>query len=208
MTSADDALARTHPADHPASPVGGPVRAPRAARGNVRTLSRSGRSCARPGCPAPAQATLVFRYEDREAELLDLTDEPTPAAYDLCEPHAGRTHPPHGWALRDRRCGPTAPGRRLEDTDETVAVLAAALGRTPDADAPSARTSATLSPPTPLQPPISAPAAAAEAATLEPAIFEVEIGPDPTPIRADPNAGAGSGADGGPPTLWDPARAW
>lgn len=105
----------------------------------VRPLARvTDRPCARPGCPAPARATLTFRYASREAWLARLADEPTPQAYDLCAPHASRTRPPHGWELRDRRPEedrePDVPPITPADLggERTVAVLAAALRQVPD----------------------------------------------------------------------------
>jgi hypothetical protein len=92
----------------------------------------------RPGCPAPARASLTFRYESREAWIERLTEEPTPEAYDLCSSHAARTQPPHGWQLRDRRPReeqlpqPEAPARRELGGEDTVAVLAAALRAVPE----------------------------------------------------------------------------
>lgn len=67
------------------------------------------RSCARPGCPAGAEATLRFAYREREAVIEPLGDERRPQTYDLCGPHAARTHPPHGWTLRDLVPGATRP---------------------------------------------------------------------------------------------------
>jgi hypothetical protein len=96
------------------------------------------RSCVRPGCPAPAQASLTFRYASREAWLERLTAEPTPEAYDLCSSHAARTQPPHGWQLRDRRPREEQvpqqepPARRDLGGEDTVAVLAAALRAVPE----------------------------------------------------------------------------
>jgi hypothetical protein len=93
----------------------------------------------RPGCPAPAQASLTFRYASREAWIERLTTEPSPEAYDLCSSHAARTQPPHGWQLRDRRPReeqlpqPEAPARRDLGGEDTVAVLAAALRAVPEA---------------------------------------------------------------------------
>lgn len=104
----------------------------------VRPLARAAeRPCVRPGCPAPARASLSFRYQSREAWLERLSEEPRPESYDLCSAHAGRTNPPHGWQLRDRRpreeqvAGepPTAPAGL--GGEQTVAVLAAALRSVP-----------------------------------------------------------------------------
>jgi hypothetical protein len=111
----------------------------------VRPLARAAeRACVRPGCPAPARATLTFRYDSREAWLERLSSEPRPEAYDLCSAHAARTRPPHGWQLRDRRPReeqvseqpPVAPSQL--GGEQTVALLAAALRSVPDApSAPS-----------------------------------------------------------------------
>jgi hypothetical protein len=98
------------------------------------------RPCVRPGCPAPAQASLTFRYASREAWVERLSAEPTPEAYDLCQQHASRTQPPHGWQLRDRRPReeqieqePQTETRRDLGGEDTVAVLAAALRAVPEA---------------------------------------------------------------------------
>ncbi len=114
----------------------------------VRPLSRvADRPCARPGCPAPARATLTFAYRDREALIERLQDTSEPQAYDLCTSHATRTRPPHGWTLRDRRPEedrradppPVAPADL--GGEHTVAVLAAALravpSAAPESDAPN-----------------------------------------------------------------------
>lgn len=105
----------------------------------IHPLSRAAqRPCSRPGCPAPARATLTFAYAERQAwiEPLQTTDEPQ--AYDLCAGHASRTRPPHGWQLRDRR---SDDDRRIDPPpatpsdlggERTVAVLAAALRAVPD----------------------------------------------------------------------------
>jgi hypothetical protein len=104
----------------------------------VRPLTRAAqRPCARPGCHAPAGASLVFSYASREV-WLDRLGEPSPQTYDLCAGHAARTQAPRGWELRDRRpaderaapdrvSGPSALGG-----EETVALLAAALRAVPD----------------------------------------------------------------------------
>ena len=104
----------------------------------VRPLSRRAeRPCARPGCPAPARATLTFAYHQREAWIERLQDRSEPQAYDLCASHASRTGPPHGWTLRDRR---PEEERRTDPPpvtpvdlggERTVAVLAAALRAVP-----------------------------------------------------------------------------
>jgi hypothetical protein len=121
----------------------GPLRSSAAREAVVRPLSRAAeRSCVRPGCPAPAQASLTFRYASREAWIERLTPEPSPEAYDLCSSHAARTQPPHGWQLRDRRPReeqlpqPEVPTRRDLGGEDTVAVLAAALRAVPEVTPP------------------------------------------------------------------------
>ncbi|MDX1658065.1 MAG: DUF3499 family protein [Nitriliruptorales bacterium] len=116
----------------------------------VRSIARaSARPCARPGCPAPASATLSFRYSSREAWLGELRAEAVPETYDLCGTHADRTRPPHGWQLVDRRPVDTdEPGSEGFGDERTVAVLKAALRG--DAADPS--------PPLEAAPPSAAPA--------------------------------------------------
>jgi hypothetical protein len=104
----------------------------------VRPLTRAAsRPCARPGCPAPAGASLVFSYASREV-WLDRLGEPSPQTYDLCAGHAARTQAPRGWELRDRRPVEerSAPDGAARPTslggEETVALLAAALRAVPD----------------------------------------------------------------------------
>lgn len=65
--------------------------------------SHASRTCSRPNCAAPAQATLTFRYAEREASILALTGIAVPEAYDLCSEHADKTRPPYGWQMRDER---------------------------------------------------------------------------------------------------------
>lgn len=99
--------------------------------GVVRPISRAAtRRCSRPGCPAPASATLTFRYDQQHARLAALLPDGGPETYDLCSEHADRTRPPFGWSLRDDR-----PEEVEVDTPDvadlssarTIAVLAAAL---------------------------------------------------------------------------------
>lgn len=107
-------------------------------RSVVRSLATAAeRTCARPGCPAPARATLTFVYGAREVRLDRLTDERDPQAYDLCGSHASRTEAPRGWDLTDLRpvedLAPE-PVRTARDLggEATVAVLAAALRSVPE----------------------------------------------------------------------------
>ncbi len=96
----------------------------------VRPLSRAAaRTCARPGCPSPASATLRFRYETREIHLDDLADQQEPESYDLCAGHTERTGAPYGWSLEDRRSEPDGSGVGPIGGEGTVALLAQMLGR-------------------------------------------------------------------------------
>jgi hypothetical protein len=131
----------------------------------VRSLARAAeRPCARPSCPAPARATLTFSYATAEAHLDRLSDHADPQRYDLCARHATRTEPPRGWELVDRRPeedrveieAPPISSRELA-SDETVAVLAAALRAVPTPPTP---------PPSPAPVPTPDPAAFAELAAL------------------------------------------
>ena len=61
---------------------------------------------------AAASATLTFSYVEQLAVLDPLALEAVPQSYDLCAPHAGRTRPPNGWELVDRR-----PEHGLPTTD-------------------------------------------------------------------------------------------
>jgi hypothetical protein len=61
------------------------------------------RPCDRPGCGAPAAASLSYDYGRRTAWLDDLLLEPEPSSYDLCATHAGRLRVPRGWTRDDRR---------------------------------------------------------------------------------------------------------
>jgi hypothetical protein len=105
----------------------------------VRPFGRAvSRPCARPSCQAPARASLIFNYANREAWLDTLHVAASPQVYDLCAAHAARTQPPHGWQLRDRR-----PEEEREPDEppplggeDTVAVLAAALRAVPDLPQP------------------------------------------------------------------------
>ena len=61
------------------------------------------RLCARPGCSAPATASLSYEYAARQAWLDDLDQDRNPHAYDLCAEHADRLVVPQGWECDDRR---------------------------------------------------------------------------------------------------------
>jgi hypothetical protein len=61
------------------------------------------RVCQRAGCQQSATVTLSFRYDARQASLVDLSDEKDPAFYDLCAAHADVLIVPRGWERLDRR---------------------------------------------------------------------------------------------------------
>jgi hypothetical protein len=59
------------------------------------------RLCARPGCGAPAAATLRFQPTQREAWLVDLDADAARTEGDLCARHAAGLVLPRGWQLHD-----------------------------------------------------------------------------------------------------------
>lgn len=61
------------------------------------------RKCTRQGCVHQATVTLSYQYGRSLVWLDDLSPERDPHSYDLCDQHAGRTTPPSGWHLEDRR---------------------------------------------------------------------------------------------------------
>lgn len=67
------------------------------------------RGCQRAGCQQPASVTLSFRYDARQASLVDLVPDKDPSEYDLCDHHAEVLIVPRGWERLDRRSRPTAP---------------------------------------------------------------------------------------------------
>src|SRR5260221_1931310 len=79
--------------------------------------------CARPGCGAPAAATLRFQPTKREAWLVDLDDDATRTEGDLCRRHAAGLVLPRGWQLhndlaadRGDETAPAAPAPRARAT--------------------------------------------------------------------------------------------
>ncbi len=61
------------------------------------------RQCARPDCAEHATSTFGYDYRESTVWLVDLTEEPHPATYDMCRRHANALSVPVGWQLRDRR---------------------------------------------------------------------------------------------------------
>jgi hypothetical protein len=71
------------------------------------------RLCARPGCGAPATATLRFQPTLRQAWLVDLDESAARTQGDLCRRHATALVLPRGWELHDQR---TSGPRLVEAT--------------------------------------------------------------------------------------------
>jgi hypothetical protein len=80
----------------------------------------SSRTCVRPGCGAPGEATLTYHYASRTAWLDHLAHEAEPSSYELCGLHADRFTVPLGWNREDRRAGrtPTAAPIPADSPDE------------------------------------------------------------------------------------------
>lgn len=72
-------------------------------RRGLGTVGAMTRTCARPGCGQPADATLTYDYRAQVAWLDPLSAEPHPMTHDLCDDHAERTTVPRGWRLEHRR---------------------------------------------------------------------------------------------------------
>jgi hypothetical protein len=77
------------------------------------------RLCARPGCGAPAAATLRFQPTQREAWLVQLDDTAVRSEGDLCARHAAGLVLPRGWQLHSELASapnpapkPAPPARR------------------------------------------------------------------------------------------------
>ncbi len=81
-----------------------------------RNGSNYRRLCARPGCGAPAAATLRFQPTQREAWLVDLEDDGARTEGDLCARHAAGLVLPRGWQLHNSltsaRTETSEPARR------------------------------------------------------------------------------------------------
>jgi hypothetical protein len=67
----------------------------------ARRYGPTRRLCARPGCGAPAAATLRFEPTQREAWLVDLDDDAARTEGDLCARHAAGLVLPRGWKLHN-----------------------------------------------------------------------------------------------------------
>lgn len=117
--------------------------------------SRHRRLCARPGCGAPAAATLRFQPTQREAWLVDLDVSGSRTEGDLCARHAAGLVLPRGWQLHNSlaadRGGAAEPAppvrrargasidpsrrRRTESVDEELPGLSAVADSDAEVDA-------------------------------------------------------------------------
>jgi hypothetical protein len=82
---------------------------------------------------------LSFRYDARQASLVDLTTEKHPAHYDLCVAHADLLIVPRGWERLDRRTPrpdpqPRAQPHRQPDIGTFVRALDEPVHRRPRMD--------------------------------------------------------------------------
>lgn len=66
-------------------------------------------TCVRPGCGAPASATLTYDYGARIVWLDDLGGDRHPWVWGMCPAHADGLRVPEGWIREDRRRGPDRP---------------------------------------------------------------------------------------------------
>jgi hypothetical protein len=83
-------------------------------------MSDHGRVCQRAGCQQSATVTLSFRYDARQASLVDLSADKEPAYYDLCAFHADLLIVPKGWERLDRRTPPPEPEPDVAATPDVV----------------------------------------------------------------------------------------
>jgi hypothetical protein len=169
------------------------------------------RLCARPGCGAPAAATLRFQPTQREAWLVDLDDDAARTEGDLCARHAAGLVLPRGWQLHDglstsrtdssrpvppparpRRAAATRTVRRRRIPTDAIELP----GLTPVAEPEPKRrpvVPATETATTAPTPPVTAMAAGVEAPVVEPPPTVepepvVEVRPEPAPLIAPPTA--------------------
>jgi Protein of unknown function (DUF3499) len=88
---------------------------------SLRHGSQYQRLCARPGCGAPATATLRFQSTQRQAWLVELDENAARTQGDLCPRHAAALVLPRGWVLHDERApvgwSPVANGTTAENVE-------------------------------------------------------------------------------------------
>lgn len=85
----------------------------------IRT-SPNASHCARPGCGAPATATLTYHYPSRTV-WLDPADADIDAGWGLCANHSETLKVPVGWVLDDRRPVVVPPLRVTASYDDDQA---------------------------------------------------------------------------------------
>ena len=83
-------------------------------------MSDFDRVCQRAGCKQPASVTLSFRYDARQASLVDLVPDKDPSEYDLCDHHAEVLIVPRGWERLDRRRRLAEPAGATEAPSDTA----------------------------------------------------------------------------------------
>lgn len=168
------------------------------------------RLCARPGCGAPAAATLRFQPTQREAWLVELEDDAARTEGDLCARHAAGLVLPRGWQLHDslQKDGSETTLRASEAPAPTVTprpprpVRGASIARArrrrvsrsavelpgfspiavPDLPGPEAAEPG----PAPVEVPV------VEAPVVEVPVVEIAIVPQPAPLVAPPTPEASS----------------
>lgn len=140
------------------------------------------RLCARPGCGAPAAATLRFQPTQREAWLVDLDDDSARTEGDLCARHAAGLVLPRGWQLhnglstsRTDTSRPLPPPPR----PRRAAVARTARRRHVPTDAIELPGLSAVTDPEPVVEPVVESLEVVEVAP-------VEVGPEPAPLIAPP----------------------
>jgi hypothetical protein len=143
------------------------------------------RLCARPGCGAPAAATLRFQPTQREAWLVELDDTAVRTEGDLCARHAAGLVLPRGWQLHSelasapnpapkpapparRRSASIARARRRRTATSAVELpgLSAVASPEPEVVASAPEPVAITPPPAPEPAPLVAPATPEESEAL------------------------------------------
>jgi hypothetical protein len=130
------------------------------------------RSCARPGCSAPATATFTFDGLRRIVWLAPLAEAAAYSAGDLCRRHAELLTPPRHWELRDIRRAPEP--------------VAPAGTPAPSRHAPPAPPPPVPAPTLPFERPTARPAARAAASRPSRPLLAPPRDPEPIPTATSP----------------------
>jgi hypothetical protein len=88
------------PCRHAMSRIPAPSTAVPRIAGNFGRMSRR---CSRSACNEAAVVTLNYRYATATCWVDEVSGEPDPHSYDLCDKHFSRLTVPGGWRLDDRR---------------------------------------------------------------------------------------------------------